>query len=74
MAADEVYGDNGVFRAGITKLGLGYVRPSCTHRIPAFPGGKRRPTGAHGARIDNFASYLPGRNPVPLSPHFHRGS
>jgi SRSO17 transposase len=42
-ASDELYGDNGAFRAGIAKLGLGYVLAvSCDHRIPAFPGGKRR--------------------------------
>jgi SRSO17 transposase len=43
VAGDEVYGDNGAFRAGVAKLGLGYVLAvSCDHRIPAFPGGKRR--------------------------------
>jgi SRSO17 transposase len=41
VAADELYGDNGAFRAGVAKLGLGYVLAvSCDHRIPAFPGGK----------------------------------
>jgi FOG: Transposase len=43
VASDELYGDNGAFRAGVAKLGLGYVLAvSCDHRIPAFPGGKRR--------------------------------
>jgi SRSO17 transposase len=56
VAADEVYGDNGAFRAGITKLGLGYVLAvSCTHRIPAFPGGKRR------LRADHIAAAVPAR-------------
>jgi SRSO17 transposase len=42
VAADEVYGDNGAFRAGIAALGLGYVLAvSRDHRIQAFPGGKR---------------------------------
>jgi SRSO17 transposase len=41
VAADEVDGDNGAFRAKVAKLGLGYVLAvSCDHRIPAFPGGK----------------------------------
>ena len=36
VASDEAYGDNGAFRAGAAKLGLGYVLAvSCTHRIPA---------------------------------------
>jgi SRSO17 transposase len=56
VAADEVYGDNGAFRAGITKLGLGYVLAvSCTHRIPAFPGGKR------ALRADHIAAAVPAR-------------
>ena len=54
VAADEAYGDNGVFRAKVAKLGLGYVLAvSCTHRIPAFPGGKRR------LRADHIAVALP---------------
>ncbi len=53
-AADEAYGDNGAFRAGVAKLGLGYVLAvSCTHRIPAWPGGKRR------LRADRIAAVLP---------------
>jgi len=53
-ASDEAYGDNGAFRAGIAKLGLGYVLAvSCTHRIPAFPGGRRR------LRADHIAAALP---------------
>jgi SRSO17 transposase len=41
VASDELYGDNGAFRAGVAKLGLGYVLAvSCDHRIPAWPGGK----------------------------------
>jgi SRSO17 transposase len=36
VAADEAYGDNGAFRAGVAKLGLGYVLAvSRTHRIAA---------------------------------------
>jgi len=54
VAADEIYGDNGAFRAGAAKLGLGYVLAvSCTHRIPAWPGGKRR------LRADHIAAALP---------------
>jgi SRSO17 transposase len=50
----EAYGDNGAFRAGAAKLGLGYVLAvSCTHRIPAWPGGKRR------LRADRIAAALP---------------
>jgi SRSO17 transposase len=55
-AADEAYGDNGAFRAGIARLGLGYVLAvSCTHRIPAWPGGKRR------LRADHIGAALPAR-------------
>jgi SRSO17 transposase len=54
VAADELYGDNGAFRAGVAALGLGYVLAvSCDHRIPAFPGGKRR------LRADQIAGTLP---------------
>jgi SRSO17 transposase len=54
VAADELYGDNGAFRAGVAKLGLGYVLAvSCDHRVPAFPGGKRR------LRADQIAAALP---------------
>jgi SRSO17 transposase len=54
VASDEAYGDNGAFRAGVAKLGLGYVLAvSCTHRIPAWPGGKRR------LRADHIAAALP---------------
>jgi SRSO17 transposase len=54
VAADEVYGGNGAFRAGVAGLGLGYVLAvSCDHRIPAFPGGKRR------LRADHIAAALP---------------
>jgi SRSO17 transposase len=54
VAADEVYGDNGAFRANVAKLGLGYVvAVSCTHRVPAFPGGKRR------LRADHIAAAMP---------------
>jgi len=54
VAADELYGDNGAFRAGVAKLGLGYVLAvSCDHRIPAFPGGKCR------LRADQIAAVLP---------------
>ena len=57
VAGDEVYGDNGAFRAGVAKLGLGYVLAvSCTHRIPAFPGGKR------ALRADHIAAALPARS------------
>jgi SRSO17 transposase len=55
-ASDELYGDNGAFRAGVAKLGLGYVLAvSCDHRIPAFPGGKRR------LRADQVAAAVPRR-------------
>ena len=58
VAADEVYGDNGAFRAGVAKLGLGYaLAVSCTHRIPAWPGGKRR------LRADHIAAVLPAMLP-----------
>jgi SRSO17 transposase len=54
VTADEVYGDNGTFRTKVAKLGLGYVLAvSCDHRIPAFPGGKRR------LRADHIAAALP---------------
>ena len=53
-AADELYGDNGAFRAGVAKLGLGYVLAvSCDHRPPAFPGGRRR------LRADHLAAAVP---------------
>jgi len=56
VAADEVYGDNGAFRAGVAGLGLGYVLAvSCDHRVPAFPGGKRR------LRADQIAAAVPAR-------------
>jgi SRSO17 transposase len=48
VAADEVYGDNGAFRTKVAELGLGYVvAVSCTHRLPAFPGGRRRLRAGH---------------------------
>jgi SRSO17 transposase len=54
VAGDEVYGDNTAFRAGVAALGLGYVLAvSCDHRIPAWPGGKRR------LRADQVAAALP---------------
>ena len=54
VAGDEVYGDSGAFRAGVATLGLGYVLAvSCDHRIPAFPGGRRR------LRADHIAAALP---------------
>jgi SRSO17 transposase len=54
MASDEAYGDDGAFRAGVAKLGLGYVLAvSCTHRIAAWPGGTRR------LRADHIAAALP---------------
>jgi SRSO17 transposase len=56
VASDEVYGDNGTFRTKVAKLGLGYVLAvSCDHRIPAFPGGKRK------LRADHIAAALPAR-------------
>jgi SRSO17 transposase len=56
VASDELYGDNGAFRAGVAKLGLGYVLAvSCDHRIAAFPGGGRR------LRADHIAAALPAR-------------
>jgi SRSO17 transposase len=55
-ASDELYGDNGAFRAGVAKLGLGYVLAvSCDHRVPAFPGGTRR------LRADQVAAAVPRR-------------
>ena len=54
VASDEAYGDNGAFRTGVAKLGVGYVLAvSRTHRVPAFPGGKRR------LRADHLAAALP---------------
>jgi SRSO17 transposase len=54
VASDEAYGDSGAFRTGVAELGLGYVLAvSCTHRIPAWPGGKRR------LRADHIAASLP---------------
>ena len=38
VASDELYGDNGAFRTGVAKLGLGYVLAvSCDHRVPPGP-------------------------------------
>jgi SRSO17 transposase len=55
VASDEAYGDKRAFRAGVAALGLGYVLAvSCTHRIPAWPAGKRR------LRADHIAAALPG--------------
>ena len=54
VASDEAYGDNGAFRAGVAKLGLGYVLAvSCDHQIPVWPGGKRR------LRADHIAAAVP---------------
>ena len=54
VAADEAYGDNGASRAGVASQGLGYVLAvSCTHRIPARPGGRPR------LRADRIAAVLP---------------
>ncbi len=54
VASDEAYGDNGAFRTGVAKLGVGYVLAvSRGHRVPAFPGGKRR------LRADHIAAALP---------------
>jgi SRSO17 transposase len=54
VASDEVYGDNGAFRTGVAKLGLGYVLAvSCDHGIPAFPPGNRR------LRADHIAAAVP---------------
>jgi SRSO17 transposase len=54
VAGDEVYGNDAAFRAAVAQLGLGYVLAvSCDHRIPAFPGGKRR------LRADHIAAVLP---------------
>jgi SRSO17 transposase len=63
VTADEVYGDNGAFRTKVAKLGLGYVLAvSCDHRIPAFPGGRRRLRAGPlpGAELDRLA---PARHP-----------
>jgi SRSO17 transposase len=54
VASDELYGDNGAFRTGAAKLGLGYVLAvSRDHRVPAWPGGNRR------LRADHIAAALP---------------
>jgi SRSO17 transposase len=54
VASDEAYGNDGAFRAGVARLGLGYVLAvSCDHRLPAFPGGKRR------LRADRIAAAVP---------------
>ena len=54
VASDEAYGDSGAFRARVAGLGLGYVLAvSCTHRIPAWPGGRRR------LRADHIAAAVP---------------
>jgi SRSO17 transposase len=51
-ASDEAYSDNGAFRAGVTALGLGYpLAVSCTHRIPAWPGGRPRLRADHAAAV-----------------------
>ncbi|MER5338498.1 IS701 family transposase [Micromonospora sp. NPDC002717] len=52
-AADEAYGNNAVFRAGLRGHGLGYVLAvSCSHLIP-LDGGKTR------VRADRVAAELP---------------
>jgi SRSO17 transposase len=54
VASDEAYGNDGGFRAGVARLGLGYVvAVSCDHRIPAFPGGRSR------LRADHLAAAVP---------------
>ena len=54
VASDELYGDNGAFRAGVAQLGLGYVLAvSCDHQVPAWPGGRRR------LRAGQIAAALP---------------
>src|SRR5579875_705197 len=54
VASDELYGNSGAFRAGVARLGLGYVvAVSRDHRVPAFPGGRRR------LRADRIAAGLP---------------
>jgi SRSO17 transposase len=61
VASDELYGDNGAFRAGVQTLGLGYVLAvSRDHRVP-IDGGKVR------VRADRLAADLPERS-------WHRGS
>jgi len=53
VASDELYGDNGAFRAGVQGLGLGYVLAvSCDHLVPV-DGGKVR------VRADRLAAELP---------------
>jgi SRSO17 transposase len=53
VASDELYGDNGAFRAGVAGLGLGYVLAvSCDHLVP-IDGGKVR------VRADRLAAELP---------------
>ncbi|MEV1332723.1 IS701 family transposase [Micromonospora costi] len=53
VASDELYGDNGPFRAGVQALGLGYVLAvSCNHLVP-IDGGKVR------VRADHLAAGLP---------------
>jgi SRSO17 transposase len=55
VAADEVYGNDPVFRTRLRTRGVGYVLAvSCDHRVPV-DGGKLR------LRADRLATDLPGR-------------
>jgi hypothetical protein len=63
VATNEAYGDNGAFRAGIAALGLDYVVAiSCTHRVPAFRGGRRR---LHADHITATCPPAPGTPSAP---------
>jgi SRSO17 transposase len=53
VAADEVYGNDAVFRAGVQALGLGYVLAvACDHRVTVNHGRSRM-------RADHLAAGLP---------------
>jgi SRSO17 transposase len=53
VTGDEVYGNDPAFRAGVQRLGLGYVLVvACDHRIPVNGGAIRM-------RVDQIAAGLP---------------
>jgi SRSO17 transposase len=53
VASDELYGDNGAFRAGVAALGLGYVLAVSRDHLVPIDGGKVR------VRADRLAAELP---------------
>jgi SRSO17 transposase len=56
VASDELYGDNGPFRAGVRALGLGYVLAVARDHLVPIDGGKLR------VRADRLAAQLPAES------------